>query len=256
WSNNKNEVLELNGEQTELSLNNFYKTESKAIVGEEMGTLWGRARSTDDNGNFLVDKNGQYILTDDQVQIGKINPDFIGGLRNTFNYKNITLSALIDFRVGGDIVSRSKIQGQRTGLLESTTDNNQRVDGYVAEGVYAPGVTDASGADISGQKNETVLEAKSFWKTTREFTDMGLIDGSFIKLREVTLGYNFSRETISRLHLQGASLSLFARNVALLYTDKSNDVHIDPEVAAGTNGYESFNLAPARTLGVKLNVNF
>ncbi|MCK5907377.1 MAG: hypothetical protein KAG37_07290, partial [Flavobacteriales bacterium] len=61
WSNNKNEVLELNGEQNELILNSFYKAQSKAIVGEEMGTIWGRARSTDDNGNFLVNQNGQYI---------------------------------------------------------------------------------------------------------------------------------------------------------------------------------------------------
>ena len=257
WSNNKNEVLELNGEQNELILNSFYKAQSKAIVGGEMGTIWGRARKTDNNGNFLVDQNGQYILTDDQVQIGKVNPDFIGGFRNTFNYKNITLSALIDFRVGGDVVSRSKIQGQRTGLLESTTENNQRVDGYVAKGVYAEDGIDVNGdAIVAGETNATAIEARSFWKTSREFTDMGIIDGSFIKLREVTLGYNFSRETISKLHLQGASLSLFARNIALLYTDKSNDVHIDPEVAAGTNGYESFNLAPSRTLGVKLNVNF
>lgn len=256
WSNNKNEVLELEGDQLELHLNQFYNTESKAIVGEEMGTLWGRARSTDDNGNYLVGADGTYILTDEQIQIGSINPDFIGGIRNSFNYKNISLSALIDFRFGGDVVSRSKIQGQRTGLLESTTDNNQRIDGYIAEGVYADGVLDGDGNDISGQPNTNAIAARNFWKTTREFTDLGIIDGSFIKLREITMSYNFNKKTIEKLYLQGASLSLFARNVALLYTDKSNDVGIDPEVAAGTNGYESFNLAPSRTLGVKLNVNF
>ncbi len=262
WSNNKNEVLDLEGEQKELLLNTFsiaagkYVAQSKAIVGKEMGTIWGRVRKTDDKGNYVVDKNGQYILTEDQVEIGKINPDYIGGIRNSFTYKNISFSALIDFRVGGNVVSATKVQGQRTGILEATTADNQRVDGYLAEGVYDQGVTDADGNDISGQKNTSVLEARSFWKVSRQFSDMGIIDGSFIKLREMTLNYSFSRNTVSKLHLQGASLSLFARNVALLYTDESNDVHIDPEVAAGRSGYESHNLAPSRTLGVKLNVNF
>jgi len=256
WSNNKNEILELDGKQEELILHQFYKATSKAVVGKEMGTIWGRVRSKDDNGNYLVNANGTYILSDEQVQIGKVNPDFIGGVRNSFSYKNISLSALIDFRVGGDVVSKSKIQGQRTGLLQNTVDNNQRVDGYVAEGVYADGVLDADGNDVSGQVNTNAIAARSFWKTTREFTDMGIIDGSFIKLREITMSYNFNKATVKKLYLQGASLSLFARNVALLYTDKSNDVGIDPEVAAGVNGYESFNLAPSRTLGVKLNVNF
>lgn len=87
-----------------------------------------------------------------------------------------------------------------------------------------------------------------------------IVDGSFIKLRDVSLSYSLPRDFVSKLSMQSCTVSLYGRNLALLYTDPSNDVHIDPEVstggvAAGT-GLEQYQLAPSRTLGFKLNVNF
>ena len=261
YSNNKNIVLELDGDMDKLDLDDYYKTDLFAIVGEEFGSLWGHARSKNDNGDYLLDEKGHYVLTDEIVQIGKVNPDFIGGVRNTFTYKNISLSALIDFRVGGNIISQTKLRGQHSGILEATVEGNQRAEGVILDGVFVDG-TIIEGVDVSGEKNtpnglNVRQNAKDFWMNTRNFTDMGMIDGSFVKLREVSLNYNFPKSLVSKIRLQGASLSIFGRNLALLYTHKSNDVHIDPEVASGgSQGYESFNLAPSRTIGFKLNVNF
>ena len=265
YAKNSNIIQELDGDITELELSSFssaagYGVTMWASEGEEWGTLKGHVRKKDDNGNFLVDEDGYYIMTEETVKVGSVNPDFIGGISNTFSYKMFSLSALIDFRFGGAVYSSTKVQGQRTGILQNTVDNNQRVDGYIAEGVYVEGTTDDEGNDISGQTNTTVFDARKFWKTTRSYTDMGIIDGSFIKLREMNLSYKIPSSIVSKLRLQDAYISVFARNIALLYTHKSNDVHIDPEVAASGSvldtGFESFNLAPARTIGAKLNINF
>ncbi|MCK5775441.1 MAG: SusC/RagA family TonB-linked outer membrane protein [Bacteroidales bacterium] len=256
YSKNMNKVIALDGDQEKLDLGDYYKTDLFAIVGDEFGSLWGQAREMKD-GKYLLNEKGHYVLTEDIVRIGDVTPDFIGGVRNTFAYKNFSASALIDFRIGGDIISRTKIHGQHSGILEATVADGIRENGVLVEGIFQEG-TEINGVDMSGKSNTNVRQsAQDYWKNTRSFTDMGMIDGSFVKLREVSLNYTFNKKFVSKINLKGASLSVFGRNLALLYTHESNDVGIDPEVAAGSSqGYENFNLAPSRTLGFKLNVNF
>ncbi len=264
YSKNKNIILDLDKEIEEdgIRLNSFYKASLWAKEGEEWGTLYGTARSKDENGNFLITEYGRYIATEEPVNLGSVNPDFIGGLRNTFSYKNISLSGLIDFRFGGVIISKSKLVGQHTGILEATVTDNQREEGIIAEGVFEEGVLDDEGNDISGQPNDVVISSQQYWYSNelRNFADVGIIDGSFIKFRELALSYNLPRDWIKRIKLQSLTLSVLGRNLALLYTDESNDVHIDPEVAATgsvlNTGYESFNLAPSRSIGFKIDIKF
>lgn len=278
YAYNKNKIIALDGEITELELNTFssaagYGVTMWAREGEEWGTLEGRVRQTDENGNYIVDYieiideitgdvtsgDYQYVLSDDPVKIGSVNPDFIGGVRNVLNYKGFSLSALIDVRIGGDVYSTTKVQGQRTGILQATVEDDQRVSGYHLSGVYADGVS-IGGEDVSGQESDIVVTPRTFWKYSRAYGDMGMIDGSYVKLRELNFSYRFANSIISKLHLQSATLSVFARNVALLYTHKSNDAGIDPEVAASGSvldtGFENFNLAPSRTIGAKISFNF
>jgi hypothetical protein len=86
------------------------------------------------------------------------------------------------------------------------------------------------------------------------------MDGSFIKLRELSLGYAIPSSVLGKIGVYSARLSVVCRNVALLYVDKSNDVHIDPETGFGTInagvGYEQMQIPPARSLGLKLAISF
>ena len=86
------------------------------------------------------------------------------------------------------------------------------------------------------------------------------MDGSFIKLREISLAYQLPASLVNRAGIQGATISLFGRNLALLYTHESNDARIDPEVSSGGTvsgiGLESYQLPSSRTLGIKLNLKF
>ena len=259
WSTNKNEVVELDDELNQLQIANFYRgTTLMAFPGDEWGAIYGTTFERNDADQIIIDEDGMPNETVDPEVLGYVTPDWIGGFRNTFSYKNFSLTALVDFRKGGDVFSMTKAVGQKAGILQVTVDDEIREDGMVVEGVYQEGaMVDLNG---DGQPNQTTISARSYWRNSRDWSELSVIDGSFIKLREIVLSYNIPKAIYSKIGLQNAVFSIYGRNLALLYTHKSNDVHIDPEVSSGGTisgtGLESYQLPPTRTIGIKLNVKF
>jgi hypothetical protein len=208
----------------------------------------------------LIGANGLPITTTSSVDLGNVNPDWVGGLRNTFRYKKLSMSILIDGRQGGDVVSMTKAVGQYGGILQNTVDGGIRETGMIVDGVYASGVK-VNNVDVSGQPNATRISARTYFKATRPWGSLAVVDGSFIKLREVNLNYSINdNPSLKKLGVSRLSLGVFGNNLALLYKDKSNDVNIDPEVSSGGSisgvGLEAYQLPVARTLGLKVNVSF
>lgn len=269
WSTNKNTVEELTDSLESLQIAKYYSLYSDvslmAYPGEEWGVIEGHNFLKNDDKKIIVNKYG-FPLNDTGYQIlGNINPDWIGGIRNSFSYKNINLSFLIDFRKGGDIFSYTKAIGQRTGILQSTVEDNQREEGITVDGVYEDGTFldlngDGETEDVSGMANKSVISANRYWESSRNWGELSIVDGSFIKLRNVNISYNLPKKLLNKINILSGSISLYGNNLALLYTHKSNDVNIDPEVSSGGTisgtGLESYQLPPSRTLGVKLNFKF
>jgi hypothetical protein len=200
------------------------------------------------------------ITTTTSVELGNINPDWVGGFRNTFRYKNISLSIFIDGRQGGDVVSMTKAVGQYGGITQNTVEGGIRENGMIVEGVYNAGVK-INNVDVSGQPNATLISARTYFKATRPWGSLAVIDGSFIKLREVTLNYMLKdNPLLKKCGVQKVMIGLFGNNLALLYKHKSNDVNIDPEVSTGGGisgvGLEAYQLPVARTMGLKVNLSF
>ena len=87
-----------------------------------------------------------------------------------------------------------------------------------------------------------------------------MIDGSFIKLRELSFGYTLPANIVKKMGMYSARVSFVARNLAMLYVDKSNDTNLDPETGFGTTmsgvGYEQMQIPTARSLGFKLALSF
>lgn len=260
WSMNKNEVTALDDGLDRLQINTVYKgTSLMAFPGEEWGSFYGTTFARNDQGKILIDGNGMPKTSTTNKILGNVNPDWTGGLRNSFSYKNLSLSALIDFRKGGDVFSMTKADGQHSGLLEVTVKDGIRENGMVVDGVYEDG-TVISGVDVGGQPNQTRISARSYWRSSRNWAELSIFDGSYIKLREVTLTYALPKSFLNRMGILNATFSIYGHNLALLYLDKSNDTPIDPDVSyggtvAGT-GTEIFQLPSTRTFGCKLNVNF
>ena len=263
-----NKILELEGDMESLYIATMYSNYNMdlyAFPGDEWGVIYGTTFDRNDDGDVLVGSNGIPRTTSDRDTLGYVNPDWIGGIRNTFSYKGFYLSALIDFRKGGDIFSVTKSVGQKAGILQSTVEGGIREDGMIANGVYEEGAMvdlDGDGAteDASGQANQTVVSAKDYWSVSREWGELAIVDGSFIKLRDVMLSYKIPNSITEKLKIQDATISMYSHNVALLYTHKSNDVNIDPEVSSGGTisgtGTESYQLPPTRSIGFKLNFKF
>lgn len=266
WSTNKNTVVELEDGLTELQLTSYFNGNSlMAFPGDEWGAIYGTSFLRDDAGEILVDRRGNPSESTEPEILGYVNPDWIGGLGNTLTYKGFSLYALVDIRMGGDLYSHTKAVGQNTGILQATVEGGIRENGVVVDGVYEEGARvdlDGDGVrdEAEGLPNISIISSRDYWNNSRPYGELSIIDGSFIKLREVSLSYALPSELVQKVGIQQATLSVFGRNLALLYTHESNDVHIDPEVSSGGTlggiGIEAYQLAPSRTIGVKLSLNF
>jgi TonB-linked SusC/RagA family outer membrane protein len=260
WAKNDNKVLELEGDLKQLQLNSlYYNSYLMAFPGQSWGVIYGTNYKKNDQGQVLINDKGLPITTSSPVELGNVNPDWNGGIRNTFNYKNYSLSILVDMRKGGDVVSMTKAVGQYAGILQNTVDGGIRENGMIVNGVYDAGVK-IKNVDVSGQPNTTRISARTYFKASRPWGELAVVDGSFVKLREISLSTTISPEILKKIGIQTLTISAFGKNLALLYKDKSNDVNIDPEVSTGGSisgtGLEAYQLPPSRTFGLKLNLNF
>lgn len=251
WAKNWNKVNKLYGDMEVYQITSSWNGVSiEARPGEAFGVIRANGFTYDDNGNLLVGANGLPIPADEPVKVGNITPDWVGGIRNTFSYKDVSLSVLIDGRYGGDLYSVSDWFGAYAGLTEETAVDGIREHGLIVDGVFE-----------DGTPNDVVISAKNYYKSYWGLEEHSIIDGSYIKLREIVLTYKVPQKYIDKIgFIQGASLSFVGRNLAIMYLHPSNDVGIDPETGFGSNlnglGLEQFQLPTSRTLGFRVNLNF
>lgn len=260
-----------------------------ASVGEAYGTLFGTSYVRDANGNVVVDANGLPKISTTNKTLGKFTPDWTGGISNTFSYRSLSLSFLIDASVGGSIFSNTNKTGKYTGVLANTLSgrdaehgglwyytaamgNNVRLpespsysvssDGlYYAQvngqstRVYQDGIM-VEGVTESGSKNEEVVSAEKYYHRIYSIAEANVYDASYVKLREVALSYRLPRLWTQKLHLQEASVTLTGRNLWTIYKSVPN---IDPESALTTGnaqGVEAYSLPTTSSFGVNLSVKF
>lgn len=174
WSKNTNKVIALYPGITNLLLNSFQGGVSlNARVGEAWGTLIG-SDYTYLNGQRVIDPNtGKYLQNSNQI-IGNTTPDWIGGIRNSINYKGFSLSFLIDIRKGGDVFSTDMYYGMATGLYKETA-----IGDYRDKPVIIPGVLP------NGTPNNIPLsqieKGNNYGYQTQPSSEF-VYDGSFVKL--------------------------------------------------------------------------
>jgi hypothetical protein len=251
WSKNKSKVVSLYGDIKSITLFGGVV----APVGGEYGTIMGQDFVYHENGKPMVDASGVPLRSEVKA-IGNIMPDWVSGINNTFRYRNFSFNVLIDARIGSELQSSTNSDGFATGTLKSTTGLNQRGKpvrdpletggGYLFEGVYE-----------DGTPNTSYLYLDDFRWTGFPWKQW-VYDASYVKLREVALSYSFPKKLISKLHLTGADVSVFGRNLALLYTQVPN---VDPEVSfsdasIASQGSEFGSNPSARTIGFRVKLTF
>ena len=197
-------------------------------VGEPWGNVFSRGFAREETGQqrLLVDANGLPIKTSGfEVAIGNFNPDWLGGISNTFSYKNIDFSFLIDMRQGGTVASFTDSNLAGDGALAKTAVG--RENGIVfGRDVFS----DLTVVTADGSPNDIVVTPEEFWNSVggrnAPLGEAFVYDASNIRMREMTLGYSFGSQLLDRTFLRSAKLSLVGRNLFFI----KNDAPFDPEI--------------------------
>lgn len=252
---NRNKVLKLAEGQDNFELGGRDGTNSiNATVGQPYGTIIApNVIYHEESGKPIVGSNGFYLRNPGEV-VGNIMPDLTGGFSNTFNYKGFSLNALIDFQAGGSFWSETIQNGKANGQLIETIGNNDKgmpIRNPVSEG----GGIRADAVFQNGEPNTVYVQAQNYLKQLYSLDALSVFDASYIKLREVSLGYNLPARMLENMFMTGVRLSVFSRNVALLH---SNVSHIDPaEIGYGSEnvqGLEGGALPAPRMIGFNINI--
>tara|TARA_B100001750_G_scaffold55397_1_gene42948 strand:+ start:869662 stop:872967 length:3306 start_codon:yes stop_codon:yes gene_type:complete len=214
------------------------------VVGRPYGTIWGYRMARNDAGEIIYDQNSGYELRSEIMELGEGVPPLTMGLTNTFKYKNFSLNVLLDGKFGNSIYSNLAQYAHRFGLTKATLPGREN-------GLQL------SGVDLNGNPYSRVVpveELDTYYDNQKNYTDIFVYDGSFVKLRQVILTYSLPLNKIKEL--QSLSVSLVGRNLAILY--KNTDL-FDPESSytnGNAQGLEAFGVPRTMSYGINLSVKF
>ncbi|WP_298356248.1 SusC/RagA family TonB-linked outer membrane protein [Runella sp.] len=248
-SYNKTKVLSLltdtPGERITVGTHVF-NGELRQIVGQEMGQIYGFGFRRNEQGQMIFGANGLPLRTPDLISFGSALPKWVGGINNSFNYKGINLSFLIDFKLGNMMLSGTNFNAVRHGLNKMTLVGREG-------GVLGVGVNE------KGEVNAVKAPVQDYWSVVRSqaLIEPIIYDGGYWKLRQITAGYDITKLLPKNFPVKSAKLSLVANNVLMLKKWVDN---IDPESFGYSSdnlvGMESTGLPTTRSVGFNLNVKF
>lgn len=223
--------------------------------GQEWGAIVGAGIKRNAAGIPILDADGYYLRAD-TVYYGSALPKYTGGVQNSFTFfKHFTANINIDYQVGGTFVSLSDAFGAQSGLTARTAAKNDR--GYsVRDAVADGGGIHVIGVDEDDKPVDMYVDARQYYQTmyNRDQYDEYIYDLSFVKLRELSLGYNLPLDKMGKLgkYFTRANFSIVARNAWLIWS-KSQD--FDPSEIADIDG-ERGGLPGTRGFGVNLRLGF
>jgi len=264
WAKNSNEVKELYpGLNSYLYATNRYDTRLEHPVGGEWGTYYGRKWKTNEKGQYIINASGQPEY-DINKKIGQVLPEWTGGVFNSFHYKNFDLTFSIDFQKGGLFYSETRNFNTGAGLSQETVGNNDK--GYdwrdypgsytLAGGNTGNGGIRIPGVFANGQENNRYISARAYWYTARQRDASNvLLDASYVKLREVRLGYSIPSKLLDKVKFaKNANVGVIVQNAWLIWAT-TKEYGVDPselEVFYREGG----QLSATRQIGVNLRVGF
>jgi hypothetical protein len=250
FATNKSLVLELSEGLTEYTMRKYIgipevMTTIKAVKGHEYADIFTRGLLRNEAGRVLINADGQPMQTASKsIFMGNYNPDWTGGIRNSFSYKGFNLSFVMDFRMGGDVISYTEAFLASDGFADYTLKGR---DGMVVNGVMAS----------DGSENTIKVPAEEYWQRlggrTNPVGELFKYDATNIRLREAILSYT---KSINSSLFKTISVSVVGCNLFFLM----NKARIlDPNLMVGTSNYqgvESLGLPGTRTIGMNLKIGF
>lgn len=256
WAKNKNKVLALADGIKQLFLGGFEGSAIYAVVGQPYGQIYGGRWLRDGSNRIVINEADGLPIQDPTVGvIGDPNPNWTGGVTNTFTYKGFALSFLVDIKSGGDIWNGSR--GALTFFGRSVETENRGAT-KVFEGVR--GYYDANNnLVVTGDANTVVATldqsyyqgiGSGFNGPAEQFVEKG----TYVKLRELTLSYSVDKKWLKKTPFGSIDISLIGRNLWL----KTDYKGVDPETsltgAGNSLGLDYFNMPSVRSYGFSVRV--
>jgi TonB-linked SusC/RagA family outer membrane protein len=254
FARNKSLVVKVTDEMKRYPLDGRqWMTTTVIQEGHPYGEILTKKFLRDPSGNIIVNTNGLPMVSDGETEYGgTYNPDWLGGISNTFTYKNFDLNFAIDIRQGGVIYSFTEANLASDGFSDYTLNGR---DGFVVKGVNQ--VKDAAGNVTGYTENSTPTNSEAYWQSLGgRNTPTGepfCYSASNSRLRQVVLGYT---RKFNSGPIQNVRISLEGRNLFFLYNKAGR---LDPNLSSGnTNiqGVEGFGLPSTRSFGMNLRVTF
>ncbi len=221
-----------------------------AIEGEELGVIYGTTIARDQNGNLLVNSDGNYVEDTDVKFIGNPNPDFLANFSNTVSFKNFDLNFLVHWKQGGDIYTWTVATLLGRGVVSE--DGVDRVNSFILPGVK----------ESNGEPNDIQITNASFYFGNVLYgpQELKVYDGTVLRLQEVNLTYNFPKKILSKLPFGRLSITLSGNNLWFYAPNIPTNTNFDPEVnGLGVgNGYglEFLNSPTSRRYGLSIKASF
>ena len=253
WSTSEGEVLGLpeDIESVIFADSGFAGVTSEVREGDKMGSLYGY-KWTYENGERYIGPDGYPVInTDERVLVGNAFPDFISSIGSNFNWKGIGFNFLLEWKKGGDLYDSGQRNSIRNGILESTL---QRDVDVVLDGV----MDDGNGGFITNT-TEALID-QNYYRNSNAYNRASEIlvqDASWVKLRNVSLSYDFAGQFVKDLSLDKVSVSASANNI-LIWTPFDG---YDPEgnqYSAGSNvyGFTGLSIPLTQSYSLGLNIAF
>ncbi len=218
-------------------------------VGHPYGVIIGSANARNENGELLINPNtGLFMPAVAGEVIANPQPDWIGGLTNTFKYKNFTLSAVVDMRHGGQLYSFSQTDLRTGGSWKPTgVDRDQpRI---------LPGVI--QNADGSYTPNNIQISAQSYWAGLGGLASEGAVyDASVYRLREVAFNYTLPAKMLSRTPFGSITVGVSGRNLLMWAPGFPGDPEVNTQGAGNIQGLDLNGVPAARSYGFNVRLTF
>ncbi|WP_345269944.1 SusC/RagA family TonB-linked outer membrane protein [Nibrella viscosa] len=246
----RSKVVELSPGLTNYQLGSTWRGLTiNAREGEDWGLFVGRRIRRNEAGVPILLK-GQYQYDLNQP-LGSVLPKFKGGLLNTLTYKNLTMRVNTDFIVGGKFFSVTRMFNAYSGLGAETVGNNE-LGKPKRDPVSAGGGLLIAGVNADGSPNTTRVETQDFYANLFALHEYWMYDQTFVKLREVYLGYTLPRRILGN-RVKTATVAFIARNPLLIYNAVGGGVDISEAESFWTEGGQ---LPPVRSFGINLRFGF
>ncbi|WP_288860849.1 SusC/RagA family TonB-linked outer membrane protein [uncultured Bacteroides sp.] len=274
FSKNSNKVKKLvdDMDMFELEKATWLDVQVAAKVGENFGSIVGPDFQRNENGDILIDPSTGLPMYDKSNHVlGNASWDWTGGVHTNFSYKNISLSAVFDVKVGADLYSMSARAAHETGKSMATLEGREawykseearQAAGYAKDspdwmptgGFIAPGVID--NGDGTYRENDIVINPEKYWMSVcRNAPSMFIYDNSYVKCREITLSYTLPKAWLKNV-VDGLTISFVARNPFIVWKNIPN---IDPDSNYNNTtgmGMEYGSLPSRKSYGFNVNVKF